>query len=820
MSHAERKLTPIAAKVLTASGLLLVVFLPIALLVVAPIGEADNEVRPPPRRARGACELCCRRAGPRRRAPRRGRARRPAGLHGRAARRVRGRCAARGPAAPAAHAPVAPCPSSPRRRRARARARAAPAPAQLPFMLALACILVLGWLFGRSFDFFFGLPPLLGYMCFGFIFRGIQGGALQAARRYLVNIAFILVLVRAGLEISPKEISSAFTLTFSFLPFAFDMFVTGIVASSMYGLSGLEATAFSAVMCSIGDGIIIPRMADLIRRVSPGHQQLPRAVLTAAPVESVTALFVFGVCSSMLVSQPAPGEAATGASGAGGQFGLLVLQIVITILMAAAVAHAFALLLGARKHILWNKSGRQLFLRSAHEELILVMAMALLAYGVAFITPVPESLLGRRAEAKAGGFTPSLIQADLCVMICLFIFKRLRPVQAMHRVEEGISGLWTVGAIFLFVSLGSNLNLPAQTSLLPANPLELLIPVVAGLAARTVIQIGFMAVTSTYRGVPFTLQNLAYEIGFMICACLPRATTQSVLGSLALQNALTSPEVGQLFAATSTMTILAFAPVGVVMQSLICERCLAKTIMPSGSSAADDASAEAHDEAAARARPTTGLGRALETLRSYIFEPNDLTTGDANDAHHGRGGGGGGDDDDDSRDAPPPKQQAGGGGRGAHGLGAAAGVGALDSELEAKTQAHRPGPLPPISGGGGGGAPLAAHGGFKGGAGELGGIVHIDGYAAVETRESGLADAAADSEDEARAHDPNQPEDLRETLVAPSGRRLATAAGGAVERRISRVLTAEEDAELRRISSLYTHGGVHTAAIPPTRPPA
>lgn len=247
--------------------------------------------------------------------------------------------------------------------------------------MALGCMLIVGWLFGRAADFFLGLPPLLGYMAFGFVFTNTQGPNLQAARSYLLKLAFIVVLVRAGLEISPRDLTKL-TVALSVLPFAADALVTGFIASSIYGLSGLEAATYSSIMCSVGEGIIIPRMVDMIRKSSPGHTLLPRAVLTAAPVECILSLFMFGACSSMLSGLPKEGADTSGYAplSGGQQAGLLLLQITVTLSMATALAHSFALLLGARKRIVW-RSGKRFFIGSAHEELIVVIAMAMISYG-------------------------------------------------------------------------------------------------------------------------------------------------------------------------------------------------------------------------------------------------------------------------------------------------------------------------------------------------------------------------------------------------------------------------------------------------------
>ncbi|KAJ1617642.1 hypothetical protein T492DRAFT_1098259 [Pavlovales sp. CCMP2436] len=526
---------------------------------------------------------------------------------------------------------------------------------ELPFVLALGCMLIVGWIFGRAADWFFGLPPLLGYMAFGFVFRSIQGPYLQAARASLLKLAFIVVLIRAGLEISPKDLN-AFTVALSVLPFVADALASSCTAYSIYGLTGLEAATFASIMSSLGEGIVIPRMVDMVRRASPGHTLLPRAVLTAAPVECILALFMFGACSSMLAGQPSENQPNLRPLSGGEQAGLVLLQIICTLLVAALIAHSFALLLGARKRIKWRGSGKHFFIGSTHEELIAVIAMGMIAYGVSLVVPVPDSLsvtkraamaeagghrLLAEAAAAAGGHFESLVEADLCVVSTVYIFARLRPVHTVHRVEQGVSGVWTVAAIFLFTSLGSNLSLPAT-----GNPLALLAPVAAGLCARVVAISLVMACSTHMRGLSFNLKNCFYESAFVLFATFPRATIQGVLGRLPLQNKLVSPEIGLLYIQTAALTVLVMAPLGVVLQSAFCERLLHRTDIADVHVAASEAHAAAHPplsrhstrphananapahSAAPSAAPSSALGRALKRAGAVVLGPNYLTTAD------------------------------------------------------------------------------------------------------------------------------------------------------------------------------------------------
>jgi len=258
--------------------------------------------------------------------------------------------------------------------------------------LSLGCMLLVGWLFGRASDFVLGLPPLLGYMAFGFLYRSIEGDPMTAARPYVLKLAFILVLIRAGLEIHPRDLT-LFTVALGTLPLFCDVWAAAYTASAVYGLDALQAATFGAIVCALGDGIVIPRMIELCLRAEPGRSALARNVLTAAPIECTTALFLYGTLSELLAARPLPSEAALFEANPPPswppQILLMLVRLLGTLVVSAVLAHVFALLLGSRRRLVLA-SGRRLFNGTQQEELVIVLAAAFLAFGASAVLPMPE----------------------------------------------------------------------------------------------------------------------------------------------------------------------------------------------------------------------------------------------------------------------------------------------------------------------------------------------------------------------------------------------------------------------------------------------
>ena len=75
----------------------------------------------------------------------------------------------------------------------------------LTFHLTLSWHLLISWCFGRCMICLRG-PPQLGYIVAGFLLRFYCHPAWVLARPTIQMLAFLIVLVRAGLEISPQDL--------------------------------------------------------------------------------------------------------------------------------------------------------------------------------------------------------------------------------------------------------------------------------------------------------------------------------------------------------------------------------------------------------------------------------------------------------------------------------------------------------------------------------------------------------------------------------------------------------------------------------------
>lgn len=414
----------------------------------------------------------------------------------------------------------------------------------LPFYLGVAHTLFGGWVMGRVAD-AARLPPVLGFIVAGFCSRPITDSITASAAPYIQTLAFLVVLVRAGLEIELTDLNRV-TVPLGLLPVLADG--SAIMATAMYslGFSLTEAGALAFILASLGDGLVIPLMLELKPlRLGP----MPRLMFTAAPLEACTALFTFGVFE---------GFAAAGANDQPAWSVILlgvVVKFVATLVVALGLAGAFVFLVEERPR--FTVCGQPFFTGQPQEELLFVCAAALLAYGLAddeFIV-------------MSNGYGGSLLHKDLAVVGVAVFYAALRP-SSVHSLEHMFASIWTFGALFLFIHLGARIELGSFLRLPSVLPLLL-----AGLAARAVAYAAVLLATlpSRLQHDRHACHNLVYEWGFALVASLPRATIQGALAAIPANMGLFSHEKNEFMREAGVLCIAIMAPAGVVLQKVLAE---------------------------------------------------------------------------------------------------------------------------------------------------------------------------------------------------------------------------------------------------------
>ncbi len=161
---------------------------------------------------------------------------------------------------------------------------------KLPFYLGISFIIFVAWTVGRLAA-AYGLPPVFGYLIVGYCFSIIDDEQTENARDEIRLLTFLVVLIRAGLEVSIPDIDR-YTLLLGTVPCIADAMGVAIMAMTIFSYDFTTAAALGFVIAPLGDGLVIPKMQEY--KVQYEKLDAPRRVFNAAPLEASTALFLFG----------------------------------------------------------------------------------------------------------------------------------------------------------------------------------------------------------------------------------------------------------------------------------------------------------------------------------------------------------------------------------------------------------------------------------------------------------------------------------------------------------------------------------------------
>lgn len=372
-----------------------------------------------------------------------------------------------------------------------------------PIHLGLAYLFLVGYLV-RTIFVKLRLPGAVGVICSGFLFSFFMQPELLQGRDHLQGLAFFLVLLTAGMEISIGDLKPYIILSAT-VPATFE--AAGIAAYAHYVLdwTKVESCVLGITLFGIGDGLVIPKMGDFAQQF-PGHP-LPRFMFLWAPLEASYALTLFGIVSGVA---DAAGKATTSVP-------LLVmsnvLRIAATVIVGAAVGAGLGVVVSNRQSLPVPLTGTTV------EAYLFVLATALAGFGM--------SSEETGSPMVPMGFTSgSLFQPELMVIVIGSLFARVVDTEIKHSVEMTMGGVWVFGQLVLFSMLGSRTDLSLFRQVVEVLPI-----LAIGLSLRFV---GVLLVTAAtvWMRPESSQKSVLSDATFCFLSTLPRATLQGALGQV------------------------------------------------------------------------------------------------------------------------------------------------------------------------------------------------------------------------------------------------------------------------------------------------
>ena len=368
-------------------------------------------------------------------------------------------------------------------------------PVYYPEPLALAYLFLVSYCVSRLF-LSVRLPSAVGIIFVGIAFSYFLNVEIAIARDALQELAFFLVLLKAGFEISVRDLDWASVFLSCGPAFVEVAFIALAAAySPALQFSFLEAVVLGLSLAPIGDGLVIPKMVEFSKDF-PDHA-LPRLLFIWAPVEASFILMLYGIFA---------GLSSVADAGPGLIVGANVLNLLCTLTLGTLAGYLAAVAIPKRTALASPYFGVQIFTGLPIESFLLVVSLGLcmLALGNEGIGEVPTHRGLSDTPEATGCFVPipfapevCAFSAELLVMATASAFATFVCFSTLHEVEDALAAVWVFGQLILFSMLGSKTkwsDFSVITRLWPC--------VLIGLSGRALGVIGGMLATYEARPCP------------------------------------------------------------------------------------------------------------------------------------------------------------------------------------------------------------------------------------------------------------------------------------------------------------------------------
>lgn len=392
------------------------------------------------------------------------------------------------------------------------------------FFVALSLALII--IFGLLVHFIFTklrLPGLLGMLFVGvilgpYVLNWINPVVLEISSEIRM-IALVIILLRAGLGISKKEIQAVGlpAIFLSFVPVIFEGFSILVLSMIFLDFSFLQGGMLGFIIAAVSPAVIVPMMLSLQLNKVGTNKNIPVMILAATSVDDVVAITIFSIFSSVFFAQSV-------------SIPWMILSIPVSVILGVV----FGAIIGFILYYIFHK----FHIRDTKKSLIILSVAILLVLSEALLkeTIYIATLLG----VMSMGFTIAHKKPELGV-----------------RLSAKFSKMWLFAELFLFVLVGALVDLEVAL----AAGLIGIVLIVIGLIFRSIGVI--VAISKT--------NLLTKEKWFVVASFLPKATVQAAIGSIPLQLGVPG---GEIILAISVLSIVITAPLGATLIDILSKRCL------------------------------------------------------------------------------------------------------------------------------------------------------------------------------------------------------------------------------------------------------
>ncbi|MCQ2592640.1 MAG: cation:proton antiporter [Treponema sp.] len=371
----------------------------------------------------------------------------------------------------------------------------------LSFALIILSGLAMGWLFSKI-----RLPRIIGMLVAGIILGptvlNILAPSVTDISGDLRKIALIIIIAKAGLSLDISDLKRIGrpAVMLCFIPATFELLAFILFAPSIMNVTRLQAAILGAVMGAVSPAVTVPRLTKMIDEGYGTKKGIPQMLIAGASADDVYVIVLF----STLVGMEAGGNLNA----------LSFLKIPAEIILGAG--------LGAFLGFLLSIYFKKIHIRDSLK-ITIIMAFNMLLYWLEGIAPV----------------------SGLLAVMTMGITINMKMPFVSKRLSVKFTKLWVAAEIFLFVLVGSTVNIAYVTE--------------AGLGMILMLFIGLLfREVGTYISIVGTGLNTKEKI-FCLISQLPKATVQAAIGGVPLAMGL---GCGNIVLTMAVISIVITAPLG------------------------------------------------------------------------------------------------------------------------------------------------------------------------------------------------------------------------------------------------------------------
>ena len=149
------------------------------------------------------------------------------------------------------------------------------------------------------------IPGLVGMLLAGIVFGSYALGwideNLLAISSDLRMVAMIVILLRAGLELSKKTMARVGmrALLLSFIPATFEGAAITFMGPYFLGLSFMESAILGSVLAAVSPAVVVPLMIRFIEKHMGVEKGIPTLILAASSIDDVFVIVIYSVLIGM-----------------------------------------------------------------------------------------------------------------------------------------------------------------------------------------------------------------------------------------------------------------------------------------------------------------------------------------------------------------------------------------------------------------------------------------------------------------------------------------------------------------------------------------